>query len=61
MRKIAGVKRVDKLRMEELSEEVGVNEGLGKLVRNRLKWAGDRWKDWKEYVDEESGCSQSGG
>ena len=41
MRIIAGVKRIDKRRMEELREEVGVKENLGrKLVRSRLKWAG---------------------
>ena len=41
VRRNAGVKRIDKRRMEELKEEVGVREGLTtKLVRSRLKWAG---------------------
>ena len=41
MRRIAGVKRIDKGRMEELREEVGVKESLTrKLVRSWLKWAG---------------------
>ena len=36
-----GVKRVDKGRMEELREEVGMKESfMRKLVRSRLKWAG---------------------
>ena len=36
-----GVKRVDKGRMEELREEVGVKEGFRrKLVRSQLKLAG---------------------
>ena len=35
------MKSIDKRRMEELREEVGVRESLTrKLVRNRLKWAG---------------------
>ena len=38
MRRIAGVKRTDKRRMEELREEVGVRDSLTKkLVRSRLK------------------------
>ena len=41
MRRIVGVNRLDKGRMEELREEVGVRESLmRKLVRSRLKWAG---------------------
>ena len=41
MRRIAGVKRIDTRRMEELTEEVGVKESLTRrLVRSRLKWAG---------------------
>ena len=36
MRRIAGVKRIDKRRIEELREEVGVKESLTrKLVRRR--------------------------
>ena len=41
MRRIAGVKQINKRRNEELKEEVGVRENLTrKLARNRLKWAG---------------------
>ena len=41
LRRIAGVTRIDKRRMEELREEVGVRENLTrKLVRSRLKWGG---------------------
>ena len=40
MRRIAGVKIIDKRRMEEFQEEVGVKESFRrKLVRSRLKWA----------------------
>ena len=36
-----GVKRIDKRRIEELREEVGVRESLTReLVRSQLKWAG---------------------
>ena len=36
-----GVKRVNKRRMEELREEVGVKESFGRnMVRSRLEWAG---------------------
>ena len=43
MRRTAGVKRIDKRRMEELREEVGVKESFTKkLVRSRLKWAVER-------------------
>ena len=42
MRRIAGVKIIDKEGMEELREEVGVKEGFRrKLARSWLKWAGD--------------------
>ena len=38
---IAGVKRVEKLRIEELMGEVGVKKSFKrKLVRSRLKWPG---------------------
>ena len=41
MRRIEGVKRIDKQRNEELRGEVGVRESLMRtLVRSRLKWAG---------------------
>ena len=41
MRRIARVKRLDKRKMEELREEVGVTESLRrKLARSQLKWAG---------------------
>ena len=41
VRRIAGVKRVDRRRMDELREEVGIQKCLmGRLVKSRLKWAG---------------------
>ena len=41
VRRIAGVKIIDKRRMEELRVEVGVKESLTrKLVWSRLRWAG---------------------
>ena len=40
MKKIAGVKKVNKGRMQELREEVGVKESLRrKPARSWLKWA----------------------
>ena len=40
MKIIAGVKRIDKRKMEELRVECGVRESLTrKRVRGRLKWA----------------------
>ena len=41
VRRIAGVKRVDRRRMDELREEVGIQKCLmGRLVNCRMKWAG---------------------
>ena len=41
VRKIAGVKRIDKRRMEKLREEVGVKESrTRKLVRSQLRRSG---------------------
>ena len=41
VRRLMGVKRVDRRRMDELKEEIGVQMSLtGRLVRSRLKWAG---------------------
>ena len=41
MRRIVGVKRIDKRRMDEQKLEVGVKERLKKiLARFRLTWAG---------------------
>ncbi len=48
VRRIAGVKRVDRRRMDELREEVGIQKCLmGRLVKSRMKWAGhvERIKD----------------
>ena len=45
MRRTAGVKRIDKRRMEELREEVGVKESFTRtFVRRRLRWAVERMK-----------------
>ena len=41
VRRIAGVKRWDRRRMDELREEVGIQKCLmGRLVKSRLKWTG---------------------
>ena len=41
VRRIAGVKRVDRRRMDELREKVGIQKCLmGRLVKSRMKWAG---------------------
>ena len=43
VRRIAGVKRMDRRRMAELREEVGIQKCLmGRLVKSRMKWAGQR-------------------
>ena len=50
IRRIAGVKRVERRRMKDLREEVGTNACIvGKIVRSRMKWAGHmvRMKDDK--------------
>ena len=52
MRRIAGVKRIDKRRIEELRKKVDVRESLTmKLVRSWLKWAGH-----VDRMNEESVC-----
>ena len=41
IRKIAGVRRVERRRMKDLREEVGTKPCLvGKIVKSRMKWAG---------------------
>ena len=62
VRWIAGVKRVDRRRMDELREEVGIQKCLmGRLVKSRLKWAGhvERMKEDRlprmAYVHQERG------
>ena len=41
VRRIAGVKRVGRRRMDELREEVGIQKCLmGRLAKSRMKWAG---------------------
>ena len=41
VRRIAGMKKMDKRRMDELGEEIGVQMSLtGRLVKCRLRWAG---------------------
>ena len=46
VRRIAGVKRMDRRRMDELREEVGIQKCLmGRLVKSRVKWAGQRERE----------------
>ena len=50
IRRIAGVKRVERRRMKYLREEVGTKACIvGKIVKSRMKWAGHmvRMKDDK--------------
>ena len=50
IRRIAGVKRVERRRMKDLREEVGTKACIvGKIVKSRMKWAGHmvRMKDDK--------------
>ena len=50
IRRIAGVKRVERMRMKDLGEEVGTKACIvGKIVKSPMKWAGHmvRMKDDK--------------
>ena len=50
IRRIAGVKRVERRRMQDVREEVGTKACIvGKIVKSRMKWAGHvvRMKDDK--------------
>ena len=67
VRRIAGVKRVDRRRMDELREEVGIQKCLmGRLVKNQLKWAGhvERMKEGRlprmAYVHQQRGKRKRG-
>ena len=67
VRRIAGVKRVDRMRMDELREEVGIQKCLmGRLVKSRMKWAGhvERMKEDRlprmAYVYQERGKRKRG-
>ena len=67
VRRIAGVKRVDRRRMDELREEVGIQKCLmGILVKSRMKWAGhvERKKEDRlprmAYVHQERGKRKRG-
>ena len=46
IRKIAGVRRVEKRRMKDMREEVGTKACIvGKIVKSRMKWAGTSWSE----------------
>ena len=48
------MKRIDKRRLAELREEVGVKESFrGKLVRSWLKWAGHNERMEEEMLTKE--------
>ena len=62
VRRIAGVKIVDRRRMDELREEVGIQKCLmGRLLKSLMKWAGhvERMKEDRlprmAYVHQERG------
>ena len=62
VRQIAGEKRVDRMRMDEPREEVGIQKCLmGRLVKSRVKWSGhvERMKEDRlprmAYVHQERG------
>ena len=64
---ITGVKRVNRRRMDEMREEVGIQKCLmGRLVKSRLKWAGhvERMKEDRlpmmAYVHQERGKRKRG-
>ena len=54
VRRIAGVDRIDKRRMEELREEAGVRASLTKKLA-KVGWTCG--KNGRGMVDEESGCA----
>ena len=67
VRRIAGVKRMDRRRMDELREEVGIQKCLmGRLVKSRMNWAGyvERMKEDRlprmAYVHQERGKRKRG-
>ena len=67
VRRIAGVKKVDRRRMDELREDVGIQKCLmERLVKSEMKWAGhvERMKEDRlprmAYVHQESGKRKSG-
>ena len=67
VRRIAGVKRVDRRRMDELREEVGIQKCLmGRLVKSRMKLAGhlERMREDRlprmAYVHQERGKRKRG-
>ena len=57
MRRIAGVKIIDKGRTEELTEEIGVKESHKEAGEEPAKvgWTGG--KNGRGTIDEESGCA----
>ena len=61
MRRITGVKRIDKRRMEELREEVGVRESHKEAVEEPAKVGWTCEKNGRGTIDKESGCAWSGG
>ena len=49
VRRIAGEKRMDRRRMDELRKEIGVQmSSTGRLVKCRLRWAGHSVRMGKE-------------
>ena len=58
--RLAGVKRIDKRRMEELREEVGVKESQEEPGEEPVKVDWTRGKNGRGTVDEESACAQTG-
>ena len=61
IRRIVGVKRANKRRMDELRVEVGVRETFKKkLVRGRVKWAGHVERMGDENLAK-SRCPEGGG
>ena len=67
VRRIAGVKKMDRRRMDELREEVGIQKCLmGRLAKSRMKWTGhvERMKEDRlprmAYVHQEKVKRKSG-
>ena len=68
IRRIAGVRRVERWRMKDMREEVGTKACIvGKIVKSRMKWAGHmvRMKDTKlpkrsSETKKHDGCRKRG-
>ena len=61
LRRIAGVRRVERRRMKDLREEVGTKASIVvKIVKSRIKWAGHMVRMKDERLPERSETKKQG-